>query len=94
MAYGDFKDLNRRTFVDKVFCDKAFDFKDPKLMNIKEVLLQWFIKFLIKKLLVVALQMKIMKICKWKPIIGKFDKRKVHSPFIDNICGADLAINK
>ena len=26
-----------------------------------------------------------------KPIIGKFSKRKVHSTFIDNIWGADLA---
>ena len=26
-----------------------------------------------------------------KPIIKKFKKRKVHSPFIDNIWGADLA---
>ena len=26
-----------------------------------------------------------------KPIIREFDKRKVHSPFIDNIWGADLA---
>ena len=26
-----------------------------------------------------------------KPIIRKFEKRKVYSPFIDNICGADLA---
>ena len=26
-----------------------------------------------------------------KPIIRKFEKRKVHSPFLDNICGADLA---
>ena len=26
-----------------------------------------------------------------KPIITKFEKRKVHSPFTDNICGADLA---
>ena len=26
-----------------------------------------------------------------KPIIRKFKKRKVHSSFIDNICGADLA---
>ena len=31
MAYGDFKDLNRRTFADKVLCDKAFNIaKDPK----------------------------------------------------------------
>ena len=26
-----------------------------------------------------------------KPIIRKFEKRKAHSPFIDNIWGADLA---
>ena len=26
-----------------------------------------------------------------KPIIWKFNKRKVHLPFVDNICGADLA---
>ena len=24
------------------------------------------------------------------PIIRKFDKRKVHSSFIDNVCGTDL----
>ena len=29
-----------------------------------------------------------------KSIIRKFKKRKVHSSFIDNIWGADLAINK
>ena len=26
-----------------------------------------------------------------KPIITKFNKRKVHSPFIDNVWGVDLA---
>ena len=31
MAYGDFKDLNRRTFADKVLHDKAFNIaKDPE----------------------------------------------------------------
>ena len=31
MAYGDFKDLKRRTFADKVLHDKAFNIvKDPK----------------------------------------------------------------
>ena len=31
MAYGDFKDLNRRTAADKVLRDKAFNIaKDPK----------------------------------------------------------------
>ena len=27
-----------------------------------------------------------------KPIIRKFKKQKVHSPFIDNIWGSDLAV--
>ena len=31
MAYGDFKDLTRRTASDKMLCDKAFDIsKSPK----------------------------------------------------------------
>ena len=31
MAYGDLKDLNRRTFADKVLRDKAFNIaKDPE----------------------------------------------------------------
>ena len=31
MAYGDLKDLNRRTLADKVLCDKAFNIaKDPE----------------------------------------------------------------
>ena len=31
MAYGDFKDLNKRTATDKVLRDKAFNIaKDPK----------------------------------------------------------------
>ena len=63
MVYGDFKDLNRRTFADLVY--KSFDKK--KLPN----------KELIEEL--------------HKPIIRKFNKRKVHSPFIDNIWRADLA---
>ena len=31
MAYRDFKDLNRRTFADKILRDKSFNIaKDPK----------------------------------------------------------------
>ena len=31
MAYGDFKDLNRSTFADKVLCNEGFNIaKDPK----------------------------------------------------------------
>ena len=50
MAYGDFKDLNRRTASDKVLCNKAFNYaKDPKHDGYQILdLLQWFINFLIK----------------------------------------------
>ena len=50
MAYGDFKDLARRTASDKVLRDKAFNIaKNLKMIDIKEVLLLWFIIFFDKK---------------------------------------------
>ena len=59
-------------------------------------LLQWSIKFLIKKLLVSGNKNKNISNKKLaeelhKPIIRTFNKRKVQSPFIDNIWLADLA---
>ena len=60
MARGDFKDLTRRTDSNKILHDKPFNIaKNPNIMDIKEVLLQWFINFLIKKLLVVVLKRRI-----------------------------------
>ena len=51
MTYGDFKDLTRRTVSDKILRDKAFNIaKNLKYDRIKEVLLEWFINFLIKKI--------------------------------------------
>ena len=50
-AYGDFKNLARRTASDKVLWDKAFNFaKIQNMADIKEVLLLWFIGFLMKNL--------------------------------------------
>ena len=89
MASGDFKYLTRRTASDKILRDKAFNIaKYPKYDGYQRVLLQWFINFLIKKL-----QVKKQKLAEEldKPTIRKFKKRKVHSSFIDNIWGADLA---
>ena len=43
MAYGDFKDLTRKIASDKILRDKVFNIK----RDIKRVLLQWFINFLI-----------------------------------------------
>ena len=56
MAYGDFKDLGRRTTSDKILSDKAFNIaKNIKYDGIKEDLLLWFINFLIKSSKVVVL---------------------------------------
>ena len=50
MAYGDFKDLHRRTFADKFLCDKAFDIaKDPKYDGYHRELASMVYKFFNKK---------------------------------------------
>ena len=50
MAYGDFKDLTRRTASDKILRDKAFNVaKNPRYDGYHADLLQWSIYFLIKK---------------------------------------------
>ena len=50
MAYGDFKDLNRRTFADKVLRDKAFNIgKNPKHDGYQRGLASMVYKFLDKK---------------------------------------------
>ena len=60
MAYRDFKDLTGRTASDKTLRDKAFDIlKILNIMDIKEVLLQWFIHVLMKRLQVEQLKMKL-----------------------------------
>ena len=95
MTFGDFKDLTRKTASG--ICDKAFDIaKNPKYDAYHRGLVSTVHKFLITKLLVELLNMKICLIKKLaeelhKPVIGKFDKGKVHSSFIDNIWVADLA---
>ena len=57
MACGDFKDLNRRTAADKVLPHKAFSIAKNPQYNEYQRGLQWFINFLIKKLLVEHLKM-------------------------------------
>ena len=49
MAYGDFKDLKRRNFSDKVLRDKTFNIaKNPKYNGYQRGVLLWLINFLIK----------------------------------------------
>ena len=61
--------------------------KIQNMMHVKGVLLQWFINFLVKKLLVVLKNMRNQELADElnKPIIRKFEKQKVYSPFINNI---------
>ena len=63
-------------------------------MDIKDVLLQWSIHFLIKATGsdIKNENMSAQQLAEelHKPIIRNFNKRKVHSPFIDNIWGVDL----
>ena len=62
-AYGDFKDLARRTLADKVLRDKAFNItKEPKYDGYQHGLASMVYKFLIKKLLVAVLRKKIFLI--------------------------------
>ena len=50
MAYGDFKDLAKRTAADKVLKDKAFNIaKDPKYDGYQRELASMVYKFLDKK---------------------------------------------
>ena len=63
MAYGDFKDLNRRTAADKVLRDKAYNIaEDPKYDGHQRGLASMVYKYLIKKLLVAVLKINIFLI--------------------------------
>ena len=69
--------------------------KVQNMMDINVDLLQWSINFLIQEILVeqskIKLSNKDLAEELHKLITRKFEKRKAHSPFIDNIWGADLA---
>ena len=105
MAYGDFKDLTKRTAADKVLRDKAFNIgKDPKYDGHQRGLASMVHKFFDKKtkgsgFTTLANKSAIKSILQneqlaeelHKPIIRKFKKRKVYSAFKGNIWGADLA---
>ena len=96
MAYGDFKDLAKRTAADKVLRDKAFNIaKDLKYDGYQKGLASMVYNFFDKK--TAGSGIKSMqqneKLAEelHKPIIRKFKKRKVYSAIKDNIWVADLA---
>ena len=65
MAYGDFKDLTRRTASDKILIKHLIQLKIRNMMDINVDLFHWFRNFLIKKLQAEQLKMKIFLIKNW-----------------------------
>ena len=65
MAYGDFKDLIRRTAADKVLCDKGFNIaKDPKYDGFGRGLASMIYKFFDKATSSRVLKIKVFLIKK------------------------------
>ena len=93
MAYGHFKHLNGRTAADKVLYDQTFSIaKNPKYDGCQHNIALMVYKIFDKKLLVEQVKMKsFLAEALHRSIIRKFKKRKVHSPFRDNIWGTDIA---
>ena len=97
MAYGDFNDLTRRTVSDKILCDKTCNIaKNPKYDVYQRGLASMVYKFFDEKtsggtVKNENISNKELAEELHKPIIKKFKKRKVQSPFIDNMWGADVA---
>ena len=91
MAYGDFKYLNRRTAAHKVLHDKGFNIaKNPKFDVYQRGLASMVYQFFNKKTSDGTIKNEIISNKELseelhKPIIKKFNKRKVPSPFINNI---------
>ena len=97
MAYGDFKDLAKRTASDKILRDKVFNIaKNLKYDGYQRDLAAIDYKFFDKSSSGCAIKNenifnKELSRELHKPTIRKFMRRKVHSSFIDNIWGDDLA---
>ena len=99
--YSNGKDLTERTVTDKILRDKAFNIaKDPKYDGYQRGLASMVYKFFDKKSkgsgvkhVNTKLTPQNQQLAKdlHKLIIKKFEKRKVHAAFKDNIWGADLA---
>ena len=63
MAYGGYKDLNRKTFADTVLCNKSFNIaKDPKDDGYQRGLASMIYKFFDKKSSGTGIEMKIFLI--------------------------------
>ena len=92
-AYADHKDLINRTEADKVLRDKAYDIaSNPKYDGYQRGLASMVYQFFDKKSTGSGIaSFSILPNERHKPIIRKFNNRKVYSQFKDNIWRVDLA---
>ena len=100
MAYGDFKDLKRRTAADNDLIDKAFNIaKNPKYDGYHRGLASVVYKFFDKKTKGSGVTLANKSIPQneqlaeelHKSIIRKFKRREVYLAFKDHIWASDLA---
>ena len=99
-AYSDSKNLTKRTVADKFLKNRAFNIaKDQKYDGYQRGLASMVYKFFDKKSEGSGVKYVNTKLTPQnqqlaeelhKPIIRKFEKRKVHAAFKDNIWGVDL----
>ena len=92
-AHADHKDLINRTEADKVLRDKAYDrASNPEYDGYQRGLASMVYKVFDKKSIGSGINSSsILANELHKPVIKKFNKRKVYSQFKDNIWGVDLA---
>ena len=98
-AYAEHKDLINRTEADKVLKDKVYDIaSNPEHDGYQRGLTSMVYKFFDKTSMGSGITRNMTKSSSsiladelHKPIIRKFNKRKVYSQFKDNISGVDLA---
>ena len=97
MAYGDFKDLIKRTSANKALRDKAFKIASDQIYGgyqrgLASMVYRFFDKKSQGRGLVNNSKENVQLTDELhKPIIRKFKKRKVYSSFRENIWGVDLA---
>ena len=91
-AYPDHKDLITRTEADKVLRNKAYDIaSNPEYDGYQRGLASMVYKFFDEKSIGSGINSSLILANELhKPVIKKFNKRKVYSQFKDNIWGVDL----
>ena len=97
MAYGEFKDVTSRAASDKMLRDEIFNIaNNPKYDAYQRGLVLMVYTFFDKKAPGSGIKNddnSIKELAKesHKPVIRKFQRRSVHSSFIENIWVADFA---